>query len=71
MSTAAHDPTMGTNRRRLDMLDKRARETLKEVAQRCRAVGDDPIASSPMETAEDRTVAPACWCGARARPWSL
>jgi hypothetical protein len=31
MPTAAHDPRMGTNERRLDMLEKRAREAKRLV----------------------------------------
>jgi hypothetical protein len=34
MPTAAHDPHMGTNERRLDMLEKRVRDALSEAAER-------------------------------------
>jgi hypothetical protein len=34
MPTAAHDPRMGFNERRLDMLEKRAREAVSEIAER-------------------------------------
>jgi hypothetical protein len=34
MPTGAHDPHMGTNERRLDMLEKRARDALSEAAER-------------------------------------
>jgi hypothetical protein len=34
MPTGAHDPRMDTNQRRLDMLEKRARDAISEVAER-------------------------------------
>jgi hypothetical protein len=34
MPTGAHDPHMGTNHRRLDMLEKRTRALVSEAAQR-------------------------------------
>jgi hypothetical protein len=34
MPTGAHDPRMGTNERRLDMIEKRARDAISEVAER-------------------------------------
>jgi hypothetical protein len=34
MPTGAHDPVMGTNHRRLDMLEKRAREAVTDKAAR-------------------------------------
>jgi hypothetical protein len=34
MPTAAHDPRMGSNERRLDMLEKRVRDALSEATER-------------------------------------
>jgi hypothetical protein len=34
MPTGGHDPHMATNERRLDMLEKRARDAVSEVAER-------------------------------------
>jgi hypothetical protein len=34
MPTAAHDPRMGINERRLDMLEKRVREAVSETEER-------------------------------------
>jgi hypothetical protein len=34
MLTVAHDPHMGTNERRLDMLENRASEAVSEIAER-------------------------------------
>jgi hypothetical protein len=41
MPTGAHDPVMGTNERRLDMLEKRTRDV---VTDKARCVPDPPLA---------------------------